>query len=88
MVSRLEVVDTGRRRRWSDDEKLRIVTESFVGPAAGVGDGAAAWVVEVTVVFLAQGLSRRPTWGCRWICPGDGCAGSCQGEWESGTLPD
>jgi len=31
-VSRLEVVDTGRRRRWSDAEKLRIVEESFSGP--------------------------------------------------------
>ena len=29
LVSRLEVVDTGRRRRWSDDEKLRIVLESL-----------------------------------------------------------
>jgi transposase len=24
-VERLEVVDTGRRRRWSEDEKLKIV---------------------------------------------------------------
>jgi transposase len=31
-ISRLEVVDTGRRRRWSDAEKLRIVEESFSGP--------------------------------------------------------
>lgn len=31
-VDRLEVVDTGRRRRWSTDEKLKIVTESFAGP--------------------------------------------------------
>ncbi len=31
-VDRLEVVDTGRRRRWSTEEKLRIVTESFSGP--------------------------------------------------------
>jgi transposase len=31
-VQRLEVVDTGRRRRWSEDEKLRIVTESLAGP--------------------------------------------------------
>jgi len=31
-VSRLEIVDTGRRRRWPDDEKLRIVEESFSGP--------------------------------------------------------
>ena len=31
-VSRLEVVDTGRRRRWSEAEKLRIVEESFSRP--------------------------------------------------------
>src|SRR3954451_10049929 len=29
---RLEVVETGRRRRWSEDEKLRIVLESLQGP--------------------------------------------------------
>ena len=31
-VSRLEIVETGRRRRWSDAEKLRIVEASFSGP--------------------------------------------------------
>ena len=31
-ISRLEVVDTGRRRRWTDEEKLRIVAESLSGP--------------------------------------------------------
>ena len=31
-VHRLEIVETGRRRRWSDAEKLRIVEESFSGP--------------------------------------------------------
>ncbi|MCF3934367.1 IS66 family insertion sequence hypothetical protein [Acuticoccus sediminis] len=29
---RLEVVERGRRRRWSDDEKLKIVLESLAGP--------------------------------------------------------
>jgi transposase len=29
---RLEVVQTGRRRRWSEDEKLRIVLESLQEP--------------------------------------------------------
>src|SRR5260370_14087477 len=33
-LERLEVVETGRRRRWADDEKLRIVTESFQAPRA------------------------------------------------------
>ena len=31
-ISRLEIVDTGRRRRWTDEEKLRIVEESFSAP--------------------------------------------------------
>jgi transposase len=31
-ISRLEIVDTGRRRRWSTEEKLRIVEESFSAP--------------------------------------------------------
>ncbi len=31
-ISRLEVVDTGRRRRWSDAAKLRVVEESLSGP--------------------------------------------------------
>src|SRR5205085_8677495 len=31
-VEWLEVVDTGRRRRWSEDEKLKIVLESLQAP--------------------------------------------------------
>jgi transposase len=30
-VEKLAIVETGRRRRWSDAEKLRIVTESLSG---------------------------------------------------------
>jgi transposase len=33
-IERLEVVETGRRRRWTDDEKLRIVLESMQTPRA------------------------------------------------------
>jgi transposase len=33
-VERLELIETGRRRRWSDDEKLRIVLESLQAPRA------------------------------------------------------
>ncbi|MBO0906585.1 IS66-like element accessory protein TnpA, partial [Jiella sonneratiae] len=29
---RLEIVETGRRRRWSDEEKLKIVVESMAAP--------------------------------------------------------
>jgi transposase len=28
----MEIVETGRRRRWSDEAKLRIVGESYSGP--------------------------------------------------------
>jgi transposase len=31
-LNRLEVVDTGRRRRWSEEEKARIVLESMSEP--------------------------------------------------------
>jgi transposase len=34
-VSRLEVVEIGRRRRWTEEEKLRIVMESLSGPRLG-----------------------------------------------------
>src|ERR1019366_8256532 len=33
-IERLEVVETGRRRRWTDAEKLRIVLESMQTPRA------------------------------------------------------
>jgi transposase len=31
-IARLEVVELGRRRRWSEDEKLKIVLESLQAP--------------------------------------------------------
>jgi transposase len=31
-ITRLEIVDTGRRRRWSESEKVRIVEESLSAP--------------------------------------------------------
>src|ERR1700753_2978943 len=45
-VERLEVVDTGRRRRWSEDEKLRIVLESLQAPR------------QVTATARRYGISR------------------------------
>lgn len=35
-VMRLEVVETGRRLRWTEEEKLRIVMESLSGPRLGL----------------------------------------------------
>ncbi|HZL25655.1 MAG TPA: transposase [Acidobacteriaceae bacterium] len=34
-ISRLEIVDTGRRRRWPDEAKARIVEESLSGRRLG-----------------------------------------------------
>jgi hypothetical protein len=35
---RLELVDTGRRWRWSEDEKVKIVLESLQAPRGDTGD--------------------------------------------------
>jgi transposase len=53
-VERLEVVETGRRRRWSDDEKLRIGIESFQAPRA------------ISSTARCHGISRSllMTWRC------------------------
>jgi transposase len=45
-VGRLEVVEIGRRRRWSEDEKLKIVLESLQGPR------------QVTATARRYGISR------------------------------
>jgi len=41
-LRRLEVVETARRRRWTDSEKLRIVQESLSRPRTGTAGAAAA----------------------------------------------
>ena len=43
LFKRLEVVETGRCRHWTDDEKLRIVAESLERLSSGFVDGAAVW---------------------------------------------
>ena len=43
---RLEIVETGRRRRWSEDEKLKIVMESLHSPG------------QMTVTARRYGISR------------------------------
>ena len=55
-VSRLEVIETGRRRRWSEDEKLRIVAESYAGPR------------RVAATARRHGISRSllTTWRRAW----------------------
>ena len=45
-ADRLDVVETGRRRRWSEDEKLKIVLESLRAPR------------QVSVTARRHGISR------------------------------
>jgi transposase-like protein len=66
LVSRLEVVEVGRRRRWSDAEKLRIVAESMAGrrlvsqpkPSPKIGDDRQRHPRPRAA--LRQGLRARP----------------------------
>ena len=53
-LERLEVVEAGRRRRWSDDKKLRIVTESFEPPRDFV-DSETRW----HITFVADDMASR-----------------------------
>jgi transposase len=61
-VQRLEVVTTGRRRRWSEAEKRRIVAESLERPRAA-SETARRHGITPTLLFswrraLAQDLSH------------------------------
>src|SRR5262245_7413551 len=68
-VGRLEVVDTGRRRRWSEEEKLRIVAESFSGPRL-VSSTARCHGISTSPLF-APHLSLRDVCGSlRDVCGG------------------
>lgn len=49
-LSRMEVVETGRRRRWSDEEKLRIVQEASV-PGARVRAVARCHAVSPSQIY-------------------------------------
>jgi hypothetical protein len=62
-VERLEVADTGRRRRWSEDEKLKIVLQSLQA-APGRGDGAAIWRFALIAAPMATVVSTGAE-GCR-----------------------
>jgi transposase len=72
-TERLEVIETGRRRRWSDDEKLRIVLESLAAPRA------------ISSTARRHGISRSllVTWR-RSFRPEPTCSGAQQ---QSGFVP-
>lgn len=64
-VRRLEIVETGRRRRWSAAEKLRIVEESFSGPR------------RVSATARHHGLSKQLLFSWRKVYR-EGQLGGCQ----------
>ncbi len=55
-LNRLEVVDTGRRRRWSEEEKARIILESLSRAAPGCGESPAIRLVAFSIGDLAKSL--------------------------------
>jgi hypothetical protein len=59
LVERPKVVDTGRRRRWSEEEKLRIVAESLSGPRLVSATARRYGHFDVAVVHLAPRLSAE-----------------------------
>lgn len=70
-VSRLEIVDTGRRRRWSDEAKLQIVEESFWGSR------------QASATARRHGLSRQLLFSWRRAYR----EGRLGGEADSGFVP-
>src|ERR1700722_7795023 len=65
-VSRLEVVSTGARRRWTLEEKQRIVAESYGGPRL------------VSVTARRNGLSASQLFTWRRLARGDRLGGGAR----------
>ena len=61
-VERLEVVDTGRRRRWSEEEKLRIVAASPSGPRLASAT-ARGYGISTSLLLTWRRACRRTTSG-------------------------
>lgn len=68
-VERLEVIETGRRRRWSDDEKLRIVLESLQTPRAISSTARRHGISRSLLVTWRRSFRAEPS------CPGAQQAG-------------
>lgn len=57
-VSRLEIIATGRRRRFADEAKLRILEESFSGDGRQVSATAAKHGVSRSLLYRWRQLAR------------------------------
>jgi transposase len=66
---RLEVVETGRRRRWSEDEKLRIVGESLSGPRL-VSATARRYGISPNLLYTWRRAFRAERIGAEASAPG------------------
>lgn len=67
-VSRLEIVELGRRRRWSAAERLRIVEASFAGPRL-VSATARAHGISRSLLTTWRRLAREGRLGADPISP-------------------
>jgi transposase len=65
-LSRLEIVETGRRRRWSDEKKLRIVEESYSAPRQGSAT-ARRHGISNQLLNLWRKAAREGRLGCRAV---------------------
>jgi transposase-like protein len=74
-ISRLEIVDTGRRRRWSTAEKLRIVGESFSAPRLASATARRHGISNQLLFAWRKALSRRAAWRHSRIRAGNDRAG-------------
>jgi transposase len=64
-INRLEIVDTGRRRRWSAAEKLRIVEESLFGWRKAYREGQLGDTRGfVPAMIVAEQPEKRSEPGC------------------------
>ena len=77
-VWRLEVVESGRRRCWSDDEKLRIVGESLSGPR----------LVSATARRYGISPSLLYTWRRAFRAERIGAEGSARGFMPAMIIPE
>ena len=68
-VQRLEVVETGRRRCWSEDEKLRIILESLSGPRL-VSSTARRYGISPSLLYTWRRAFRAERIGCEDLAPG------------------
>ncbi|MGB3389956.1 MAG: transposase [Pseudaminobacter sp.] len=62
-VSRLEIVETGRRRRFTDEAKLRILEESFSGDGRQVSATAAKHGISRSQLYRWRQLLREGSLG-------------------------